>query len=121
MMNSPELDSLFCCQHLTAPTGGIFRLKARRAAREGCHMHAPSCTQQFVRKVSHSVPAPVVTASVPVNESCEAYLHLKGVIDPAKETERLLAKKSKVEVPVNNHRQRPHGQSAGGFNYSNSK
>ena len=56
---------------------------------------------ESVEQVPPSAPAPVGTASVPVNESCEAYLHLKGVINPAKETERLLAKKSKVEGPLN--------------------
>lgn len=55
---------------------------------------------ESVEEVSHSSSAPTGTAAVPVNESVEAYLHLKGVIDPAKETERLIAKKSKVEGPI---------------------
>lgn len=34
---------------------------------------------------------------MPISSSCEAYLHLKGVIDVKKETERLLGKKEKAE------------------------
>lgn len=56
---------------------------------------------ESIEELSSSSTAPIGTASVPVNESCEAYLHLKGVIDPAKETERLLAKKGKIEAPLN--------------------
>ena len=44
--------------------------------------------------------APAETAVVPINELCGAFLHISGLIDVSKETERLQAKKSKIEVSL---------------------
>jgi valyl-tRNA synthetase len=40
-------------------------------------------------------------AAVPVNDECEAYLLLRGVIDVKKEEERLEGKRGKIEGPLN--------------------
>lgn len=45
--------------------------------------------------------APEGAAIVPVSGECEAFLHLKGVIDVNKEIERLRGKRSKLEGPLN--------------------
>lgn len=46
---------------------------------------------------SHDQALPSGCAAMPITSDCEAYLSLKGVIDVQKETERLLAKKAKIE------------------------
>lgn len=47
-----------------------------------------------------SRPAPDGAAIVPVSGDCQAFIHLKGVIDVNKEVERLKGKRSKLEGPL---------------------
>ncbi|CAG2161729.1 unnamed protein product [Oppiella nova] len=57
-------------------------------------------TSLSVDIVSDSTPVPEGCAIVPVSDSIEAYLMLKGFIDVNKETERLKTKREKINGPL---------------------
>ncbi|CAG2100961.1 unnamed protein product [Medioppia subpectinata] len=57
-------------------------------------------TSLSVDIVSDSTPVPEGCAIVPVSDTCEAYLMLKGFIDVNKEMERLKSKREKINGPL---------------------
>lgn len=53
-----------------------------------------------IEELAAGASPPVGSAIVPISETCEAYLLLKGVVDVKKETERLNGKKDKIDGPI---------------------
>lgn len=53
-----------------------------------------------VELLEAGAPVPAGCAVTTVSDSCQAYLLLQGVVDPAKETERLSQKQEKLEAQL---------------------